>query len=85
MTMLLRHSANFKGHTPKWLYDFLGIPEPKEDDVIDLAGQKFIQRNGILRNQLLLSENQAQTEKAFSFKWKSYIYTNGIRYNMITC
>lgn len=70
MTISLRHSINFKGHTPIWLYDFLGIPEPKEGDVIDLAGQKFIQRKGILRNQFLLSENQVQTEKVFGFKWK---------------
>ena len=70
MTMSLRHSINFKDHTPVWLYDYLGILEPKEGDELDLAGQKFIQRKGILRNQLLLSENQAQTEKIFDFKWK---------------
>lgn len=68
MTMSLRHSTNFKGHTSLWLYDYLGILEPKEGDELDLAGQKFIQRKGILRNQNLLSENQDQTEKTFGFK-----------------
>jgi arsenite methyltransferase len=60
----------FKDDTPTWLYDYLGISDPKEGDVIDLAGQKFIHRDGILRNQLLLSKTQSQTEETFGFKWK---------------
>jgi hypothetical protein len=67
MTMSLRHSINFKAHTPLWLYDYLGILESKEGDELEFAGQKFIQLKGILRNQNLLSENQDQAEKFFWF------------------
>ncbi|MBC8284762.1 MAG: class I SAM-dependent methyltransferase [Nitrospinae bacterium] len=61
---------NYKNGIPKWLHDYLGISAPKDNDEIDLAGQKFILRNGILRNQRLLSNTQAQTEETFGFKWK---------------
>ena len=70
MNTSLRHSINFKGDIPEWLYDYLGISEPQEGDEIYLAGQKFVYRNGILRNQRLLSKTQSQTEETFGFKWK---------------
>ena len=44
MTMSLRHSINFKDHTPVWLCDYLEILEPKEGDELDLAGQTTVQR-----------------------------------------
>jgi SAM-dependent methyltransferase len=71
MNTSLKHSINFKGDTPEWLYDYLGISEPQEGDEIDLVRQKFVLRNGILRNQLLLSATQSQTEETFGFKWKN--------------
>lgn len=61
---------NFNNGSPQWLFDYLGIPVPDDGDKIDLAGQNFILRNGILRNQLTHSATQAQTEETFGFKWK---------------
>ena len=70
MITSLKPYMSFKDNIPKWLYDYLGISVPQENEETDLAGQKFILRNGILRNQILLSTNQAQTETTFGFKWK---------------
>ena len=70
MNTLLKRSMKFKDETPTWLNDYLGISDPQEGDIIDLAGQKFIHRDCILRNQLLLSETQSRTEETFCFKWK---------------
>lgn len=61
---------NFKDDIPIWLYDYLGTSIPSEGDEIDLSGQKFLLSKGILRNQLLLSTTQAQTEETFGFKWE---------------
>ena len=61
---------NLKGSLPIWLYDYLGVSSPSEGDEVDLSGQKFIFKNGILRNQLLHSNSQAQTEETFGFKWE---------------
>ena len=61
---------NYKYSIPNWLYDYLGISIPNEGDEIDLSGQNFIFNKGILRNQLLLSNTQAQTEETFGFKWE---------------
>ena len=60
----------YKDSIPNWLYDYLGISIPNEGDEIDLSGQNFIFNKGILRNQLLLSNTQAQTEETFGFKWE---------------
>ncbi len=70
MSTSLKPYMNFKDNTPKWFYDYLGISVPQDNEETDIAGQKFILRNGILRNQILLSTNQSQTEKTFGFKWK---------------
>ncbi len=67
MSTSLKPYTNFKDNT-KWLYDYLGIPFPQDNEEVDLAGQKFILQNGILRNQILLSTTQTQTEETFAFK-----------------
>lgn len=55
---------------PQWLYDYLGIAAPREGDEFDLAGQRFVHRDGISRSQAILSAAQGQTEETFGFKWK---------------
>jgi len=56
--------------SPQWLYDYLGISAPREGDVFNLAGQRFVHRDGISRSQAILSAGQGQTEETFGFKWK---------------
>lgn len=41
-----------------------------EGDTIDLHDSSLVLSNGILRNPLVLSEAQQQTEETFGFKWK---------------
>ena len=60
----------FKCETSQWLHDYLCIPVSKDGEKVELAGQKFVHRDGILRNQNLLSAAQTQTEETFGFKWK---------------
>jgi len=56
--------------TPQWLYDYFGISASREGDAFDLAGQRFVHRDGISRSQAILSAAQGQTEETFGFKWK---------------
>ena len=56
--------------TPQWLNDYLGISAPQEGDSFELAGQRFVNRDGIVRSQAILSAAQGQTEETFGFKWK---------------
>ena len=69
MNISLKPSMHSEKNISKWLCDYLRVSVPEEGEEIDLAGQKFICRDGILRNQLLLSAAQAQTEETFGFKW----------------
>ena len=70
MNTSLKPSMRSEKSISKWLCDYLRVSVPQEGEEIDLAGQKFIYRDGILRNQLLLSAAQTQTEETFDFKWK---------------
>jgi SAM-dependent methyltransferase len=54
---------------PAWLAPLLGAELPSEGGRIDLRGQSFVRRNGILRSAKLMTESQTQTADAFGFKW----------------
>ena len=64
------HSMHSKPIMPPWLYDYLGVPAPREGEQFDLGGQRFVHRDGISRSQSILSAAQSQTEETFGFKWK---------------
>lgn len=53
-----------------WLWQFLGASMPAEGETVDIRGQAFIQRAGILRSIAVYSDQQKQTEQIFGFKWK---------------
>jgi len=55
---------------PPWFYEFLGIDSIEEGEHFTLNGTKYEWRNGLPRSISLLSNNQAQTEETFGFKWK---------------
>ena len=55
--------------TPAWLRSLLGIGDAAEGDTVSLAGRDFVVRDGILRDQRLLSDTQAQTGNVFGYKW----------------
>jgi len=57
-------------NNPQWLWNYLGISAPQEDDKFDLVGQSFVQSQGLPRIQAILSEAQEQTKETFRFKWK---------------
>ncbi len=54
---------------PSWFAPLLGAPLPQEGSSVDLRGQTFIRRGGILRSLSLLTPSQTQTADAFGFKW----------------
>ncbi len=55
---------------PGWLWELLGIETPPaEGSELEVRGSPFVLRNGILRAQGSLSEEQEQTSEAFQFKW----------------
>ena len=58
------------GPTPRWLLEILGIDRPKEGASAELAGRKFVVRDGLLRARSLLSGAQEQTSDVFGFKWQ---------------
>jgi SAM-dependent methyltransferase len=55
---MLSVSSKSSGN-PDWFTELVG----------DLADEGFVVRDGILRQERLLSESQAQTSDAFGFKW----------------
>ncbi len=54
---------------PPWFAEYLGIVLPPEGGFVELRGQAFVMRGGILRSTAIASEAQGQTERAFGFKW----------------
>ena len=69
--MLLNSSKPSDINTPAWLLDLLGIERELDEGVgISVRGEKLIFRDGILRLQSLISDQQQQTETTFSYKWQ---------------
>ncbi len=55
---------------PGWLDGVLGCALPAEGGIVEIAGQRFVMRAGILRQQELASAAQAQTADTFGYKWQ---------------
>ena len=53
-----------------WLAGVLGCALPEEGGIVEIAGQCFVMREGILRQQQLASAAQAQTASTFGYKWQ---------------
>jgi SAM-dependent methyltransferase len=54
-----------------WLWELLGVPPAAEGEELQVAGRPFVLREGILRDaRLRASAAQAQTSRAFGFKWQ---------------
>lgn len=51
-------------------YPLLGADKLIDGDTIDINGIVYTKHKGILRQNLILSTNQTQTEETFGFKWK---------------
>src|SRR5262245_56533414 len=64
------HRMTVSAAVPSWLGALLGAGLLEEGDVTEVRGQRLIVMNGIPRSQKLTSSAQAQTCKAFAFKWK---------------
>src|SRR5437868_3329237 len=68
-------SAISNGHSeaktqlPMWFWDYLDVDGPWEGER-EVRGQTLVLRRGIPRSLAALSQEQAQTEEAFGFKWK---------------
>jgi arsenite methyltransferase len=56
-------------HLPDWFWEYIGTDGPWPGRR-DIGGQRFVIRNGIPRQESLISQAQAQTEETFGFKWK---------------
>lgn len=57
--------------TPDWLFNALGTDRPAEGEVVELLGEAYVMRGGLLRAQQFAGESpQAQTAEAFGFKWE---------------
>jgi SAM-dependent methyltransferase len=54
---------------PSWFETALGVRLPLEGGRIDILGNSFVVRGGILRAETILSESQKQTQQAFGFIW----------------
>ncbi len=62
--------ASSKPCLPDWLNRLMGATLPCVDGAaIEVAGQRLVMREGILRAEQLLSVTQAQTKDAFAFIW----------------
>lgn len=57
---------------PEWLSELLGHPLPAEGGAVTLGGRRFVMVRGILRDEGVLSHNQAQTADVFGFKWRQH-------------
>ena len=58
--------------TPGWLGDVLGVPIPGEGESVVVHGQRFVMAGGLLRDEGVLSDRQAQTADVFGFKWRQH-------------
>lgn len=66
------HNSNqFNSSLPNWFFDLLDCGLPlKEGQKVMIREQEFIFLKGILRQQLLSSNKQKQTDETFGFKWQ---------------
>jgi arsenite methyltransferase len=55
---------------PEWLAALLGCALPAEGSAVEIGGEQFVMRGGILRQQQPASAAQAQTADAFGYKWQ---------------
>lgn len=55
-----------------WLAEVLGSELPPEGGSVTLRGQRFVRLRGILREEGVLSAQQAQTADVFGFKWRQH-------------
>lgn len=51
------------------LWELLNCSPLHEVELLNLKGESFVYHNNVLRQRKLYSEEQAQTQKAFAFKW----------------
>lgn len=58
--------------TPSWLPDVLGVALPVEGGTVEVRGRRLVMSRGILRDEGILSEQQAQTADVFGFKWRRH-------------
>jgi arsenite methyltransferase len=52
------------------LEELLGQPLPADGGEMEVRGQSFVMRRGLLRSTQLATESQQQTADSFGFKWK---------------
>lgn len=55
--------------TTEWLWPLLGVSALSEGDVVDIAGARYLLRDGVLRAKDLPSAAQRQTSETFGYKW----------------
>jgi arsenite methyltransferase len=55
---------------PEWMPRVLGVDAFDENAPLQLRGQPFVVRGGILRSRKLVSAAQEQTSGTFGFKWQ---------------
>lgn len=54
---------------PSWLWEYLQVAEPAEDEIFRLGDHEFVVKDGIPRTNHYGSGPQTQTERVFGFKW----------------
>jgi arsenite methyltransferase len=63
------HRSLDPARPPDWLYAALGITPVREGETVTVQGADYTLIDGILRDQRIVSENQAKTANTFDFKW----------------
>lgn len=69
MSSTLSAASSPTAATPEWLESVLGIRLPAEERSVELAGERYVMRGGILRSIADETATQAQTRDSFSFIW----------------
>ena len=63
---------------PAWVAELLGGPAPAQGERAMRQGHTLLNDGGILRDEALVDDDQAQTRDAFAFKWaKRETYASG--------
>jgi SAM-dependent methyltransferase len=68
--MSSNRSAGFEPSQPAWLWEYLGVDEPREGSGLRVGSEEYVLRRGIPRSLSVASAGQLQTEQAFGYKWK---------------
>ena len=58
--------------SPPWLAEVLGTTLPAEGEAVTVRGRRLVMVRGILRDESVLSADQAQTADVFGFKWRQH-------------